>query len=100
MRYEQPTWQYSYFGTFGVLADDGYRVQCHICGDWWDALWTHARYSHGLTAADYRRAFGLAQSNKLAGPTFRQKRRALHTEMLRNLEVPRSTHDNLRGLTL
>ena len=28
MRYERPTWKFPYFGQFGVLLDDGDRVQC------------------------------------------------------------------------
>ena len=32
MHFEEPAWDGPYFGQFGVLADDGDKVQCHVCG--------------------------------------------------------------------
>ncbi len=59
---ETPTWDGPYFGVLGVLteAPDGDTVQCHVCGDWFALLGTHANASHGLGADAYRRSFGLA----------------------------------------
>jgi hypothetical protein len=82
---EDPTWDGPFFGTFGVLLEDpdGETVQCHVCGDWFILLGTHANHAHGLTAAAYRRAFGLYKSAPLASSRFRDKGRKrvehLHT---------------------
>jgi hypothetical protein len=36
LRRESPTWDGPpFFGTFGQLASDGERVQCHVCGAWY-----------------------------------------------------------------
>ncbi|MFW2338438.1 MAG: MucR family transcriptional regulator, partial [Acidimicrobiia bacterium] len=81
MRFEEPTWDGPYFGQFGVLADDGDQVQCHVCGEMFAHLGSHTNHSHGLTADEYRRAFGLMQSTKLIGPTFRAKRRQITADV-------------------
>lgn len=52
MRTEEPTWGGPYFGQFGVLADDGDRVQCHVCGDMFDLLGAHANHKHGLAGTE------------------------------------------------
>ncbi|MDX2466089.1 MAG: Helicase associated domain protein [Acidimicrobiia bacterium] len=74
---EAPTWDGPYYGQLGVLAEDpdGEAVQCHICGDWFSLMGTHANHSHGIRAADYRRAFGLRKSTPLASTSYRNNRR-------------------------
>ncbi|MDP8928924.1 MAG: MucR family transcriptional regulator, partial [Actinomycetota bacterium] len=63
-------------GEFGRLArDDDGRVQCHICGGFYDHLGAHVHHRHGLRADDYRAAFGLKQSTKLISDGYRQTRR-------------------------
>ena len=97
MRVEEPSWDGPYVGTFGVLLDDSDRVQCHVCGNWYANLGPHTYQAHGLTANEYRQAFGLMQATKLIGPTYRKRRQALATEQLRSLET--SGRDRLRNLT-
>jgi hypothetical protein len=56
---EEPSWDGPVFGRFGVLAEgpDGDTVQCHVCGDWFVLLGTHANKAHGL-GADAREVCG------------------------------------------
>jgi hypothetical protein len=81
---ETPTWAGPYFGRFGVLAEapDGEAVQCHVCGDWYVLLGTHANAAHGLRADAYRRAFGLRKSTALASASYRAKGRKLVAQLL------------------
>ncbi len=74
---ETPTWDGPYFGRFGVLAEgpEGDAVQCHVCGDWYVKLGTHANASHHLGADAYRQAFGLRKSTALASTSYRAKAR-------------------------
>jgi hypothetical protein len=74
---EDPTWDGPYYGQLGVLAEDpdGETVQCHICGDWYALMGAHANHSHGVRAAEYRRAFGLRKSTALASTSYRNKSR-------------------------
>ena len=97
MRYEEPTWTGPYFGQFGVLADDGDKVQCHVCGDMYDLLGSHANKTHGLTADWYRQAFGLYQATSLVGPTFSAKRSRISTDHLR--QVGETHRERTRNLT-
>ncbi len=64
------------YGEFGRLArgDDG-RVQCHICGRFYQHLGAHSHHKHGVSADEYRTAFGLKQATKLIGDDYREKRR-------------------------
>lgn len=62
-------------GAVGVLADDGERVQCHICGRWFSHLGSHVRQGHGVEPSDYRREFGLCQATGLVGPALAEKMR-------------------------
>ncbi len=96
MRTEEPTWDGPYFGQFGVLADDGDRVQCHVCGDMFDLLGAHANHKHGLPADQYRQAFGLMQKTPLAGPTYRGKRRQFVDHLL---PPDNPNHERIRNLT-
>jgi hypothetical protein len=45
-------------GQLGVLLDDGEKVQCHACGEWFLHLGSHAWHAYGLRADDYRRTSG------------------------------------------
>jgi hypothetical protein len=76
-------------GQLGVLLDDGERVQCHACGEWFLHLGSHAFHSHGLRADDYRRTYGLMQKTKLGGPAWLEMRRKKAADHLRSLESPR-----------
>jgi predicted transcriptional regulator len=61
------------YGHLGELAEspDGARVQCHLCGRYWVNLGSHVRATHGLSANDYREAYGLNRTQPLLSPRFR-----------------------------
>ena len=62
-------------GRYGILdrrAEDG-RVLCHECGRWWRHLATHLAGTHGIRAADYRRAHGLSSGTALIGSSVQAK---------------------------
>jgi hypothetical protein len=60
------------YGTIEYDADD--RIVCHVCGLAFQLLPPHTRSAHGLSAADYRRAFGIGHQTSLGGREFNQKR--------------------------
>lgn len=54
------------FGEIGILADDGERVQCHLCGKWYIHLGCHVVKTHHMEAQEYKARFGLANIVGLA----------------------------------
>lgn len=64
-------WKEPIHGQFGVLATDGEKVQCHICGRWYRSLATHARLVHDLYADEYKALFGLNVTTGLLGDATR-----------------------------
>ena len=84
-------------GELGVLLDDGERVQCHVCGEWYLHLGVHTNAAHGLTADAYRRRFGLMRKTKLGGPAWLAMRSAISAEHLRTVESPR--RQQVRAMT-
>lgn len=70
------------FGYQGVLLFDGKtdKVQCHLCGAWWDNLSWHIRREHHMTSAEYKDKVGLLRSSCLLSESARAK-------LLRNIEV-------------
>jgi hypothetical protein len=60
------------YGTIEYDSDD--RIVCHVCGLAFQLLPPHTRSAHGLSAADYRRAFGIGHQTSLGGREFNQKR--------------------------
>jgi len=63
------------FGYQGVLLFDGEtdKVQCHLCGEWYEALAPHLKREHASTVRDYKDAVGLSQSTALIGEKYRAK---------------------------
>jgi nitrite reductase/ring-hydroxylating ferredoxin subunit len=70
------------FGEIGVLASDGDRVQCHICGHFFHALNQHVMKKHKMACEDYRLAFGLNTGQPLASPEFSEIQRIGQTTRL------------------
>jgi len=64
-------WDGPVHGRVGVLAADGERVQCHVCGGWFANLGQHATFGHGLDVDEYRRRFGLKATTGLVGSALR-----------------------------
>ncbi len=57
------------FGEPGTITytEDGIRLQCHICGRFYQALGTHLLLIHGLSAVEYRKEFDLNIGQPLVG---------------------------------
>ncbi len=72
---EERTWDGPVYGRLGVLADDGERAQCHICGDYYGNLGGHVSQVHGVTPDDYKAYFGLNVTTGLIGPALKEIRR-------------------------
>ena len=67
-------WDGPIFGRLGVLADDGTRVECHVCGRYYHSLAHHVIQSHYLLPEEYRAIFGLNRSTALIGPAFKERK--------------------------
>lgn len=57
-----------------VYDDDGSRVQCHVCGEFFGSLVKHIRI-HGLDAARYKERYGLARGTSLLSLATAEKQR-------------------------
>ena len=55
------------FGEFGVLATDGDRVLCHMCGAGFRLLVNHVWRTHHVTADGTARSSGLPPSTVWSG---------------------------------
>jgi ribosome-binding protein aMBF1 (putative translation factor) len=68
-------WEAPIHGRLGVLADDGERAQCHLCGDFFGNLGGHVSQVHGVTPDEYKERFELKASTGLHGPALKELRR-------------------------
>lgn len=61
-------------GVYGRITEDAEgRLICHECGKAYLSLAAHAFLAHGLTADEYREAYELPRSTKLAAASVRQQ---------------------------
>jgi hypothetical protein len=63
------------FGYMGTLAQNEAKthVQCHICGNLFEALGGHIYTSHNMTGEEYKDTFGMALNNALVADAVREK---------------------------
>lgn len=61
------------YGFMGVIVEDwnSEKLQCHICGKWFENIPTHLRHAHNITANDYKKNYGLLQSTALKSKRLR-----------------------------
>ncbi len=85
MRDDDAVWDGPIHGLRGVLADDGERAQCHICGGFYGNLGGHVRRQHDVGPADYKKRFGLKAGTGLVGPALKDVRRR---QALARMEQP------------
>jgi hypothetical protein len=77
--YKEPFMPFKYedtgFGYEGVLLFDGVsdKIQCHFCGDWFQAMGSHLHKEHNMKARDYKEITGLRQTTALVSETLRAK---------------------------
>lgn len=80
-------------GYLGILLRDinEDKIQCHLCGDWFKALPSHAIKAHGLNANDYRIEFQLPLGLPLASRStlWKHSQRAMKKENLDKLAIAR-----------
>jgi hypothetical protein len=67
----------------GVLEwdDSADRVRCHECGEWFKDVGGHARQSHGITAREFKRKYGLRAHSALVNESLRVARIKLGTAL-------------------
>lgn len=74
--YKEPFMKYEGgFGYQGVLLFDGEsdKVQCHMCGKWFEQLGGHLIREHNMYASDYKEMVGLFQTTALVSEKVREK---------------------------
>lgn len=52
------------------------RLQCPICGMWYEALGSHLAWGHGITAAEFKDEYHLKKNVGLISDRFYQNRRS------------------------
>ena len=63
-------------GTYGVLdvSEDGEQVRCHICGEWFRSVSSHAALAHDVDSRTYRERYGLPRMLPLISPAVSRAR--------------------------
>lgn len=63
------------YGYQGVLLFDGGtdKVQCHLCGEWFEALPNHIIREHSMKSGKYKEEVGLNKKTALIGEKLRAK---------------------------
>lgn len=88
--YKEPLQKYEAgFGYWGALIFDGKtdRVQCHLCGEWLEALnSSHLKLRHGINAAEYKVTVGLNPGTALISESYREKLIAAKLGVHKNLK--------------
>lgn len=67
-KYKEPFMKYTEgFGFRGVLLFDSIsdKIQCHLCGKWFDSLGRHLNVVHKIPAVEYKNKVGLSESTVL-----------------------------------
>lgn len=74
------------YGFQGVLMFDGEddKVQCHLCGEWFEYLPNHLHREHTTSAGEYKEMVGLSQSTALLGE--RQRAKLIENGLARRLQ--------------
>lgn len=73
------------FGFVGVLAEDmgTGKLQCHVCGKWFEQLPTHYSKKHGMNGEQYRARFGLLNGTALKSKRMRLRQSEVMTGLRR-----------------
>lgn len=62
------------FGQHGLLTHIGDKIQCHICGRAFHCLPSHIVRRHGVSASEYKAAFGLHRTLGLVSDALHHKK--------------------------
>lgn len=60
-------------GQWGILDENDDGLLCHECGQRFQSLGPHTHQAHGISAAEYREAYGLPRSTRLATKRLRSR---------------------------
>ena len=71
------------FGFKGVVVEDfgNGKIQCSICGEWFEQMAQHLNHRHRLTSLQYKRIFGLLLSTALKSKRMRLKQAEVMIKM-------------------
>lgn len=83
------SWSESIYGAPGELTEIGGGMQCHICGDLFDNLGSHADLAHDVTPHEYRAYFGLKRTAPLRSEALLRKHAdAYRAQVRRDPDLP------------
>jgi len=73
------------FGFRGVILEDveSGKLQCHICGGWFEIFNSHLSSKHKITSNQYRKMFGLSRSTALRSKEMRLKQSKVMQDLMR-----------------
>ena len=71
------------FGFKGVVVEDfnSGKIQCSICGEWFEQMAQHLNHKHNLTSPEYKEQFGLLLSTALKTKRMRLKQSKVMIKM-------------------
>lgn len=71
------------FGYMGVVVEDyeSGKLQCHICGEWFEIFNFHLKNKHGINSNEYKERFGLSKSTALLTKKIRLKQSKVMIEL-------------------
>lgn len=77
------------FGFVGVLlqSEDRTKVQCHLCGRWFKALFLHIKV-HEITAREYKEKFGLNYTTGLLSDATAELKRQVYYQNIEACKLP------------
>lgn len=75
------------FGYYGTLlgTEDGQHIQCHTCGELFQDLTVHLRFTHRTTNQEYREKYQLNRTTSLISENMREKRKQTTLAWLESL---------------
>jgi hypothetical protein len=87
------------YGYMGVIVEDwkSGRLQCHICGGWFEVFNSHLFQVHKINSNEYRKKFGLSVSTALKSKRIRLIQSKVMIKL--NKENPKCFHRSRAGFT-
>lgn len=93
------------FGYQGTLLFDGEtdKIQCHLCGNWFEHLVPHIAKEHNMRASQYKEIVGLNQTTALISEKVREKliangldKRLQNLRSRKGIKMSQETKDKIR----
>src|SRR3990167_9134904 len=80
---------YGYLGVV-IYDDQEDKVQCHVCGKFFQHLGKHVNFAHRISGPDYKRKFGLTQSTPLCSVRYSRMKRKT---MVKNIHLKKCANN-------